>query len=221
VSGSPFRTGDRELGTAMNTNAWNRIRYSLYAPFYDAVVRLLDRGRRRSIEKLGLSRGERVLIVGCGTGLDFAHVPAGVRLVAGDITPAMVRRAQRRARRLGLNADVRVLDAHRLDLPDESVDAVLLHLILAVVPDPEATIREVMRVLRPGGRIGIFDKFIADGKRPGLVRRLGGIVLRVVATDVNRSVEPLLRSAGLAIVHDEPVFAEGFFRVIIAERART
>jgi ubiquinone/menaquinone biosynthesis C-methylase UbiE len=144
----------------VNTNAWNRVRYGLYAPVYDVVGRRLAAGRRRSIALADLRRGERVLIPGCGTGLDFELLPPGLRVVAGDISPAMVRRARERARTLGLDADVRLLDAHSLDFPDQSFDAVLLHLVLAVVPDPHAAIREAGRVLRPGGRAGVFDKFL-------------------------------------------------------------
>jgi phosphatidylethanolamine/phosphatidyl-N-methylethanolamine N-methyltransferase len=182
------------------------------------VVRLLGRGRRRSIEQLNLQPGERVLIVGCGTGLDFEHLPRKVDVVAGDITPAMVERARARAEKLGFEADVRVLDAHDLDLPDEHFDAVILHLILAVVPDPVAAIREASRVLRPAGRVAIFDKFIAEGRRPSFIRRLAGMITRVLATELNRSLEPLLREGGLAIEHDEPVYGEGMFRVVSARK---
>lgn len=108
---------------SINTNAWNRLRYDLYAPFYDAVVSRPFAGpRKQSIEALGLSGGERVLVVGCGTGLDFAYLPRGVRLTAGDISTAMVNRAMARAKELGFSeADVRPLDAHRLGLPNGDV----------------------------------------------------------------------------------------------------
>lgn len=202
----------------IDTNAWNRVRYSVYAPFYDPVVRLLGRWRRRSIEILALRPGERVLIMGCGTGLDFEHIPQGVHITAGDITPAMVDRASHRARKLALDADVRVMDAHRLDLPDASFDAVILHLILAVVPDPEAAIREAARVLKPGGRVAIFDKFIAHGKRPSVLRRLAGFFFRIAATDLNRPVEPLIDQGGMVLIHDERVLGGSFFRILSARK---
>lgn len=53
---------------SVNTNRWNRLRYTLYAPFYDLIVRRLGRGRRRAIELLDVKPGERVLIDGCGGG---------------------------------------------------------------------------------------------------------------------------------------------------------
>ena len=199
-------------------NAWNRLRYAVLAPVYDAAVsRAFAPARRRSFELLDLRPGERVLIVGCGTGLDFPFLPPGVHLTAGDLTPAMVRRAQDRADALGLaDADVRVLDAHRLDIPDGSFDTVVLHLLLAVVPDPVAAIREARRVLAPGGRVAIFDKFVADGERPSFVRRAASVVAGVVATDLTRELGPLLRTAELTALHDESAGPGGLFRVVLA-----
>ena len=204
-----------------NTNAWNRLRYGLYAPFYDVVARHLDRGRRRSIDLLDLRPGERVLVPGCGTGLDFDYLPPGLHVTAGDLAPAMVRKAEARADALGLDADVHVMDAHALALPDGHFDAVLLHLILAVVPDPEAAIREVNRVLRPGGRVGVFDKFLADSAEPSLVRRIASAVTNVVATDLNRRLGPLLDTSGLELVREEPLFFGGLFRVAVLRKPLT
>ena len=201
-----------------NTNTWNRIRYGLYAPLYDVVARRLDRGRRRSIEVLDLQPGERVLIPGCGTGLDFEYIPPGVRVTAGDLAPAMVRKAEARADALDLDTETRVMDAHALDLPDASFDAALLHLVLAVVPDPEAAIHEVARVLRPGGRVGVFDKFLADAAEPSLVRRAASAVANVIATDLNRRLGPLLGASGLVLEREEPVLFGGLFKVALLRK---
>ncbi|OZC01239.1 methyltransferase domain-containing protein [Rubricoccus marinus] len=201
-----------------HSTLWDRLRYTLYAPVYDPVVRRLDAGRRRSLALAQVQPGERVLIPGCGTGLDFAHLPPEADVIAGDVAPGMVRAARAEAARLGTGIEVRELDAHALDLPDASVDVVLLHLLLAVVPDPEAAIRETARVLRPGGRVAVFDKFLPDGERPSLRRRLAGAVARVVATDLNRQLGPLLDHAGLVLVHREPALFGGLFEAALARK---
>jgi ubiquinone/menaquinone biosynthesis C-methylase UbiE len=95
-----------------------------------------------------------------------------LHVTAIDLTPTMIRRLTRRAARLGLPLDARVMDAHELNYADGSFDVVILHLILAVVPDPVKCIREVQRVLRPGGRAVVLDKFVSEGASPGFVRRL-------------------------------------------------
>jgi len=208
-----------------DSTRWNRLRYSFYAPVYDPVVRRLNAGRHRSIELANLQPGECVLIPGCGTGLDFPLLPRGLPVVAGDIAPGMVRASQATADRLDpkvgvsqLAIEVRTLDAHQLDLPDESFDAVLLHLLLAVVPNPEAAIREAVRVLRPSGRIAVFDKFLPDGTRPSFARRLASAVARVVATDLNRQLGPLLDGAGMVLEHREPVLFGGLFQAALARK---
>ncbi len=204
--------------TMTTSTMWDRLRYSLYAPVYDPLVRRLDAGRRRAFVLADLQPGERVLIPGCGTGLDFAHLPEGVEVVAGDVAPGMIRAARVAAARLDLDAEIRTLDAHRLDLPDESFDVVLLHLLLAVVPDPEAAIREATRVLRPGGRVSVFDKFLPDAERPTLGRRLASAVARVIATDLTRQLGPLLDVAGLHLDRREPVLFGRLFEAALAHK---
>ena len=200
----------------MDALAWNRIRYTLIAPVYDTVVRM-GAHRRRAAELLRLQGGERVLVDGCGTGADLPHLPAGIHVTAADLTPAMVERTRRLAARLGGPVDARVMDAQALDLPDGSFDAVLLHLILAVVPDPLAALREAERVLRPGGRATVLDKWVPEGARPSLARRAANRVARVVATDITRQLGPLVAQTSLTIEHRETL-GMGFFSLAVLRK---
>lgn len=202
----------------INTNTWNRIRYGLYAPVYDLIARPLENGRRRSIELLALEKGERVLLIGAGTGLDLEHLPRGVQVMAVDLSPAMLRQAASRAEDLGLAVETRVMDAHRLDLPDASFDVVVLHLILAVIPDPWACIQEAARVLKPHGRVAIFDKFLPDAATPSLGRRVLGVLTNALFSDINRRLGPLLQHGGLRPVHEEASMLGGAYKVVIAKR---
>jgi ubiquinone/menaquinone biosynthesis C-methylase UbiE len=204
----------------MVNNRWRRWTYTLWAPFYDVLATPFRARRARSLAVLNPKPGERVLIVGAGTGLDLPLLGKSVVITATDITPAMLTRLEQRATRLGLAVEAQVMDAGALTFADGSFDAVILHLILAVVPDPMRAIREVHRVLRPGGRAIIFDKFVPDGGRPLLLQRLAAPLLRFLATDVTRKLGPILAEAPeLRVVHDEPAGLRGFFRIVLVEKA--
>ncbi len=199
---------------------WNRIRYGAYAPVYDTLVgRLgfLERGRRRALEMAQLRAGERVLIVAAGTGLDLPFIPDSVELTAIDISRPMLERLRRRAGALRIGAVV--MDAARLGFAPSSFDCVLLHLAIAVVPDPAGTMREVGRVLRPGGRVSVFDKFLSDDAAASVARRAAGAAARIVATDLNRQLGPLLAEGGLTLRAREPAGLCGLFVAARADKA--
>jgi ubiquinone/menaquinone biosynthesis C-methylase UbiE len=195
---------------------WNRLRYTIWAPAYDALVRAagFDAARRLSIDRLRLSPSDRVLIVGAGTGLDLDFLPSNVHVTAIDVTPAMLKHLERRAAGAGQSVTTRVMDARQLAFPDSSFDAVVMHLILAVMPEPERGLREAVRVLKPGGRIAVFDKFLRDQERPSLNRRLLNAFAKPLFSDLNRRLGPLIAGTPLVIEQDEPVAFGGTYRVV-------
>jgi ubiquinone/menaquinone biosynthesis C-methylase UbiE len=188
----------------VNTNGWNRIRYTLYAPIYDRIVRSFNTSRKRSIQLLELKAGERVLLVGAGTGEDIQYIPEGVEITAVDITPAMVEHIRRKAVTLKRPVQAEVMDGQALELASESFDAVVLHLILAVIPDPIACIREAARVLKPGGRAVIFDKFLPEKEQPSLLRHLLNWITNFAFSDINRKLEPIAAAVPIKLLHEEP-----------------
>lgn len=181
---------------------WQRLRYSLYAPLYDRAVRRFEEARQNSIRGAHLQAGQRVLLVGAGTGLDLEYLPADSTITATDINPTMLRYLQRRATGLPLTVTTSVMDGRRLALPASAYDVVILHLVLAVMPDPELGIQEAVRVLKPGGTLIIFDKFLPSTDRPSRLRQLANNVIATLATDINRRVEPLLALVPVKVTYD-------------------
>ena len=162
----------------------------------DFVVAPLREARRRSVEGLQLRAGERVLLVGAGTGEDLPFIPQAVVAVATDLTPAMLRRARLK---VADSAHLVVTDGHSLAVSSGTFDAVILHLILAVIPNPALCLAEAVRVLGPSGRVAVLDKFVADGGKASLGRRLLNRVTRPIATDITRRLDEIIRDSGVRI----------------------
>jgi ubiquinone/menaquinone biosynthesis C-methylase UbiE len=202
-----------------DTNIWHRVVYTLGAPAYNILTRGFRRRRRRSIEAAGIEPGERVLLVGAGTGLDLDFIPRGARVTAIDITPAMLQRLHHRARRLGLAVDARVMDGRAMAFPDGAFDVVILHLILSVIPEPLRCAEEVGRVLRMGGRAVILDKFVPDEGKPPLFNRVMNPVAAFFGTRLDRRLGPLLAAAGLRIVCQKNAMMAGFFKITCAKKS--
>jgi ubiquinone/menaquinone biosynthesis C-methylase UbiE len=191
--------------------------YTLIAPFYDAAIdRATRAARRHSLNALEREPG-RILLAGVGTGLDLPHLPAQHRYIGLDLTHAMLRRALPRAGHVDFTAIQG--DAQRLPFADASFDGAVLHLILAVVPEPARCLAEIGRVLRPGGQALVFDKFLRNGQT-ALLRRLANPLVRRVATRLDVVFEDLLaRTPELILEHDQPALVGGWFRTIRLRRA--
>lgn len=112
------------------------------------------------------ARGD-TLEVAVGTGLNLPHYPDGVRLTAIDLSPEMLAIARARPVPSHLFTDLREGDAHRLDFADERFDTVLATYSLCNIPDHALAIREMKRVLKPGGRLVLVDH-IRSSVRPVL-----------------------------------------------------
>lgn len=186
--------------------------YTLIAPFYDAAIdRATRAARRASLAHLPELPG-RVLINGVGTGLDLPLLPPQHHYVGLDLTAAMLQRTRPRHGRLDFQPVQG--DAHALPFADACFDHAVLHLILAVVPNPTACLTEVARVVRPGGTVLVFDKFLKPGQ-PALLRRLANPLVRRLATRLDVVFEDVLgQTPALHLQSDQPAIAAGWFRLI-------
>ena len=98
----------------INTNAWNKIRYTIYSPGYDLAAGILKESRKKSIESLNIKTGDKVLIIGAGTGLDLEFLPKNCLITATDITPSMINKINKRNKKLNRNVEALVMDGQNL-----------------------------------------------------------------------------------------------------------
>ena len=173
--------------------------------------------RRDSLQALEDVTGKDILLAGYGTGLDNPHLPNDANYVGLDLTPAMLQRARNN---MSTPVVLHCGDAMRMPYADNRFDIVVLHLILAVVPEPVAVLKETARVLKPGGQVLLLDKFIRPGQRAPF-RRLMNIVIRHIATRTDVVFEHVLEQVPqLNRNSDTPCVPGGWFRRIILEKQR-
>ena len=106
---------------------------------------------------LGAQASGDTLEIGIGLGRTLPFYPATIRLTGIELSPVAVGSAIRRARDLGIKADLRVGDATSLPFPDEHFDTVIFSYSLCTIPDDRAAIAEAVRVLRTGGRLALVE----------------------------------------------------------------
>ena len=143
--------------------------YARWAPVYDLVFgAVFDAGRRAAImaaEEACGPAGGRILEVGVGTGISLtANVSTLERLVGIDLSEPMLRKAHERVAEHSLSnvETLAVMDAERMALPDGSFDVVVAQFVITAVPNPEATLNEFTRVIRPGGEIILVNHIGAE-----------------------------------------------------------
>jgi ubiquinone/menaquinone biosynthesis C-methylase UbiE len=166
-------------------------------------------GMRRLRRTLLDSARGKVVEIGAGTGLNVEHYPDNVDdLVLTEPDAAMRRRLTRNLQRKGRVARIVDAPAERLPFADASVDTVVSTLVLCTVPDPERTLGEIARVLRPGGQL-LFVEHVRAGSRflaacqDGLVRPwrafAGGCYC-------NRPTAELMRASGFIVAAEDSVW---------------
>ncbi|MCL2715460.1 MAG: class I SAM-dependent methyltransferase [Alphaproteobacteria bacterium] len=157
--------------------------YGRWAPIYDLVFGKVFHGGRQSTVEIANQIGGRILDVGVGTGLSLVHYAPTIRICGVDIAEPMLRKAQQRVREQQLdNVEVlSVMDARNLAFPDGLFDAVVAQYVITAVPDPEATLDEFVRVLKPGGELILVNhigaehgpRYLFERAFAPLARRLG------------------------------------------------
>ena len=180
-----------------------------YAGYLDAVrdVGAVAEWKERSFALLEPRPGVVLLDVGCGTGDDAralaGRVAPGGRVIGIDASAAMIGEARRRDP-AGV-ADFRVGDAARLDLPDDAVDGARAERTLQHLENPEAALAEMVRVVRPGGRVVLAEPdwatLVVNPSDPAIGRALARSASeRLRSGTVGRRLRGMLVAAGLADV---------------------
>ena len=184
------------LDALSERNATARALFAPVADTYDRFARLLSFGqdpRWRSflVERIGAEPNGVVLDVACGTGAVSVELARrfGCSVVGVDQSPEMLAEGRERVARSGLSETVRLEEARAEDLPfdDASFDGLTFAYLLRYVDDPGETLRELARVVRPGGTIAGLDFFVPPGQP---ARVLWELYVRAGLPVLGRAISP-------------------------------
>lgn len=150
--------------------------YARWAPIYDPIFGFATGiGRKSVVSTLNALPAGRVLEVGVGTGISLPLYKRRHRIVGIDLSPDMLVRAEKRVSRLGLSNVERLheMDAANLSFEGASFDIAVAMFVMTVVPDHARVLAEMVRVVRPGGRVVLVNHFSVDtGPRAAIERSL-------------------------------------------------
>ncbi len=175
--------------------------YDRVAAIYDLYTAPMEAfgGRRARRRLFGRARGH-ILELAIGTGLNLPCYPPGTDVTGIDVSPRMLARARRRARRMGLKAHLEIADIEHLPYRDACFDTVTAACVFRSVGDPVRGLQEAARVVRPGGQVLLYEhvrpRNAALGKLTDLISPL---TRKLFAPELNRRTERNAETAGLHI----------------------
>ncbi len=181
----------------------------------------------------GPATGARLLELGCGPGFYACRLSEeypNLRTTGVDLSESLIRRAKRRARARSLsNCSFQHADAHSLPYPSGSIDSVVVSRLFLIVPDKEGIVREIFRVLKPGGRCFIAEP--TSGFRTRLPLALMWLLARLTTSPAGKYREPqqadvMSRPDFEALIHSEPwetvdLEHDGWYQYAVCQRGPT
>jgi phosphatidylethanolamine/phosphatidyl-N-methylethanolamine N-methyltransferase len=185
----------------MNHETKTTKQYDRWSKFYDQTFGVLVRRRiRRGIEELQLKPGDRVLDMGIGTGATLELYPPNIHITGLDLSEGMIRKAQKKAERAGMDhVDLVQGDALQPPFAEASFDHILMTHVISVVSDPVRLLREAARLLKPRGRLVMVNHFQSTRRPLAALGKALNPICKQLGWRSDLDLRPLLDNAPLPV----------------------
>ncbi len=180
-----------------------RRRYNRIASVYDQMEWFVEKNIFGKWRKLLMDqvRGEKVLEIGVGTGKNIPFYPSNINISAIDLSENMLAKAVRQADNISRSVDFQLMDVESLNFPDNSFDTALATFVFCSVPDPVNGLKELGRVVKPGGDIWLLEHVRVNRPIIGsLMDLLNPLIVRMMGANINRQTVENIEIAGLKII---------------------
>lgn len=202
-------------------NKWNKVIYKLWSPVYDSIFNAgyFLKARQKVFQDMAFIPQQRILVVGVGTGADLQLINhLDLNITAIDYSQDMLAKAKEKFS----NSSIvfMEMDAQEMTFKTNQFDLVIGSLILSVVPNPDRCLKEMERVLKPGGAILIFDKFLPAEHHLSLSKKILRPVIKALGTDIGLNFEKLFakNNEQLMLQEDFPIMFNGMYRKILLRK---
>lgn len=188
-----------------------RQRYDRLAPWFDSLEGFLEGLIFRRLRKKlwAMTSGEHILEVGVGTGKNFGFYPEFARMTAIDFSPKMLEQAQRKRERKQIQVDLDLMDVQRLYYADNSFDTVVASFVFCSVPLPRKGLKEIYRVLKPGGQLLLLEHVLSSNKFMAILMNLfNPLVLGLVGANINRQTVKNVQACAFRSILIDPASSD-------------
>jgi len=217
--GKPNRPGGGAL--AVMDDAHVVAAYARWAPIYDWSFGAFTRGPcRAAVAEMNRLPPARVLEIGVGTGISLPLYDRKHRITGIDLSRDMLERARKRVaeERLSHVEGLEVMDAGALTFPDHSFDAAMAMFVITVVPHPDKVLAEMVRVVRPGGRVILVSHFSVDKGPRAIVEKHLSRFSSKLGWRPNFPIETVLGRPELKLIERRAVKSFDLFTMLKFER---
>ena len=183
---------------------------------YDGVAKVFDFFRSGDMRRWGSAQKNhfekmqgKVLHIGVGTGMEIINFPPGLDVTGVDLSPKMLERALWRGEQYQGKIRFCLMNSEFLAFPDNTFDTIVTVCVFCTVADPVAGLRECRRVLKPGGKLLMFEHVMSNNPVFGLSLKFMSLFTeRLEGTHLDRDTVANVRKAGFTVESEKNVYLD-------------